>query len=105
MAWVQHIKDFAKEKGITYGCALSDPECSRTYREKAPVVLKPIIKKDEAMQLALKEMDKWTEETYNDFYNEKGELRISKKKTDKIIKKIEGEIGKEFGLPKNWLKK
>jgi hypothetical protein len=30
--WIQHIKNFAKEKGLTYGCALSDPECSITYQ-------------------------------------------------------------------------
>jgi len=30
--WIQHIKDFAREKGITYGCALSDPACSASYR-------------------------------------------------------------------------
>jgi hypothetical protein len=35
-AWIQHIKDFAKEKNLSYGCALSDPECSRTYRLKHP---------------------------------------------------------------------
>jgi len=34
--WVQHIKDFASANNLSYGCALSDPECSRTYRLKYP---------------------------------------------------------------------
>jgi len=33
-AWIQHIKDFAKKKGLTYCGALSDPECSRSYHKK-----------------------------------------------------------------------
>ena len=32
--WVNHIREFAKSKGITYGCALSDPECSISYQAK-----------------------------------------------------------------------
>jgi hypothetical protein len=32
--WIQHIREFAKEKGLTYGCALSDPDCSITYQAK-----------------------------------------------------------------------
>ena len=35
-AWIEHIKEFAKQKNLSYGCALSDPECSRTYRLKYP---------------------------------------------------------------------
>ena len=35
-AWVEHIKEFAKRKGLTYGCALSDPECSKEYQAKKP---------------------------------------------------------------------
>ena len=30
-AWVKHIKEFAKTKGIPYGKALSDPECKASY--------------------------------------------------------------------------
>lgn len=32
-AWVEHIKRFARDKGMTYGCALSDPECKATYKK------------------------------------------------------------------------
>jgi hypothetical protein len=31
-AWVLHVKDFARRKGVAYGCALSDPDCSKEYR-------------------------------------------------------------------------
>lgn len=30
--WIKHIKDFAAKNNLSYGCALSNPECSRTYR-------------------------------------------------------------------------
>lgn len=33
-AWIQHIREFAKSKNLTYGCALSDPDCSITYQAK-----------------------------------------------------------------------
>jgi hypothetical protein len=33
-AWVEHIKEFAKRKGMTYGCALSDAECKAEYHAK-----------------------------------------------------------------------
>ena len=49
-AWVQHIRDFAKSKGITYACALSDPNCSITYQASK---LSNIRKNDEARKLEL----------------------------------------------------
>lgn len=30
-AWVEHVKEFARIKGIPYGCAISDPECKKSY--------------------------------------------------------------------------
>ena len=30
-SWVEHIKKFAKDNNITYGCALSDPRCKADY--------------------------------------------------------------------------
>ncbi len=30
--WVEHIKKYAKDHNISYGCALSTPECKNTYR-------------------------------------------------------------------------
>lgn len=46
--WVQHIKDFAAANNLSYGCALSDTECSRTYREKYPKKTKNPPKKKNA---------------------------------------------------------
>jgi hypothetical protein len=34
-AWIDHIRDFAKRNGMTYGCALSDPRCRQEYKKKA----------------------------------------------------------------------
>lgn len=40
-AWVDYVKKFAAEKGISYGCALSDPACKEGYRASKPLVSKP----------------------------------------------------------------
>lgn len=32
-SWVQHTKNFAKEKGIKYNEALKDPECKASYKK------------------------------------------------------------------------
>ena len=34
-AWVEHIKAFAKKNNVPFGCALSNPECRRTYSTKS----------------------------------------------------------------------
>jgi hypothetical protein len=33
-AWVEHIRQFAKARGLAYGCALSNAECRATYKSK-----------------------------------------------------------------------
>ena len=32
--WIQFIRNFAKANNMTFGCALSHPECSRQYRQQ-----------------------------------------------------------------------
>lgn len=32
--WIEHIRTYAKNKNISYSCAVSDPDCSKTYKEK-----------------------------------------------------------------------
>jgi hypothetical protein len=32
-AWIQHLRQFAKENGMTYFKALSDPQCKSQYRK------------------------------------------------------------------------
>jgi hypothetical protein len=34
--WIEHIRSFAAANNLSYGCALSDPECSASYRKKYP---------------------------------------------------------------------
>jgi hypothetical protein len=40
--WTTHVKDYAQRNNLSYGCALSKPECKAEYREKYP---KPLTKK------------------------------------------------------------
>ena len=32
--WIQHIKDFAAQNNLSYGCAMSKPECKASYKSK-----------------------------------------------------------------------
>jgi len=32
--WITHIRAFAKNNNISYGCALSNPKCRATYKPK-----------------------------------------------------------------------
>ena len=38
--WIQHVKSFAQQHGISYACAVSTPACSKSYKEKNGVVEK-----------------------------------------------------------------
>ena len=31
--WVEHVKKYAKDNNLSYGCALSTPECKNTYKK------------------------------------------------------------------------
>jgi hypothetical protein len=31
-AWINHVKEFAKSKGVSYRVALKDPQCSASYK-------------------------------------------------------------------------
>jgi hypothetical protein len=33
-AWIEHIKQFSKDNNVSYGCALSMPECKDSYKKK-----------------------------------------------------------------------
>jgi hypothetical protein len=33
-AWVEHIKKYAKDNNVSYGCALSMPDCKESYKNK-----------------------------------------------------------------------
>lgn len=41
--WTDWIRKFASDNNMTYGCALSDPECSKTYRVKYGKPKKPTL--------------------------------------------------------------
>ena len=41
-AWIEHIKKYAKDNNLSYGCALSSPGCQNTYVKSTP---KPKTKK------------------------------------------------------------
>lgn len=42
--WTEFVKEWASKRNLTYGCALSKPECSADYKKKYP---KPLTKKQQ----------------------------------------------------------
>jgi hypothetical protein len=36
--WVQHVKEFASTHGLSYGCALSNPQCKTSYHSRKPLL-------------------------------------------------------------------
>ena len=46
--WIEHIKDFASKNNLSFGCALSNPECVKSYRQKKEPKKKPINEENEA---------------------------------------------------------
>lgn len=56
-AWVEHIKEFAKRKGMSYKDALKDPECKSSYHEgktKGKGMEAPAEKENISMEIAEK---------------------------------------------------
>ena len=39
--WIEHVKDFAKQNSVSYGCAISMPECKASYK-KGETEAKPV---------------------------------------------------------------
>jgi len=58
--WVKHIKKFARDNNITYGCALSDPRCKASYWKSSGTMSKKT--KDNYF----KELDRKMAEMYKD---------------------------------------
>jgi hypothetical protein len=42
--WIEHIKDFASKNNLSFGCALSNPECVKSYRQKKEPKKKIVLK-------------------------------------------------------------
>ena len=34
--WVEHVKKFARDHGVAYGCAIADPRCKNSYKKSKP---------------------------------------------------------------------
>ena len=40
-AWIEHVKKFSKKNGLSYGCALSMPECKASYQSSKVQKINP----------------------------------------------------------------
>ena len=54
--WIEHVRDFAKRNSVSYGCAISMPECKTSYTKgetEAKQVKKIVRKKERKRQVML----------------------------------------------------
>jgi len=54
--WVDHVKSFAAQNNLSYGCALSTPACKETYRAKYGVT-KKLTKKQNIQKMGAEDFD------------------------------------------------
>ena len=54
--WVEHVRKFATDNNLSYGCALSKPECKETYRAKYGVS-KKLTKKQNIENMGTQDFD------------------------------------------------
>lgn len=54
--WIDHVKKFAADNNLSYGCALSKPECKETYRAKYGVS-KKLTKKQNIEKMGAEDFD------------------------------------------------
>jgi hypothetical protein len=54
--WTEFVKKFAKDNNTTYGCALSNPDCSAEYRQKYGVK-KPLGKNKEKQLMGTEDVN------------------------------------------------
>lgn len=52
--WTDWVKNWASENGLSYGCALSKPQCSAEYRMEYGL---PLLEKHKAFQSKQKELE------------------------------------------------
>jgi hypothetical protein len=86
--WVDHVKKFAADNNLSYGCALSKPECKETYRAKYGVA-KKLTKKQNIEKMGAEDFDA---------PNIKMVVKEKKKRKPKAELVIEEEQKKQWNL-------
>ena len=95
--WVEHIKKYAKDNNLSYGCALSTPECKNTYRKPSS---KPKQKKECKTDCKTCKTCKVNKEPIKQYTQE--ELLIMAKN---IVSYLTGSDQYLSSYDKNWYKK
>ena len=96
--WIQHIKDFASKNNLSYGCALSNPDCVKSYRQKKEPKKNPINKQSEAKKIEAEAAasEREAESIYNQYTGRIAAVMIladMKNTTSRIPKLLSIELG------------
>jgi len=96
--WVTHVKKYAAEHNIAYGCAIANPDCKATYTKKVKstkkeidVNKKNIIKNQSFTKKKLTEKE--IEENKRNIIENQSFTQIKNK-----IKEIDGDITKKMNV-------
>lgn len=104
--WIQHVKEFASKNNISYGCALTMPECKESYRKnvsKPKATAKPKTVQD-IINIAVKLLAKRDIELSESSMKNLEKSSTPEKVIKKMLKSVEMnkddpdfvEFGKEF---------
>ena len=100
--WIDHIKKFAKENNISYGCALSDQECKNSYKKMKEEKYARLISaqtRREARSLFYSQTEKTKQRDYEIVKNELQELIF--KTSNDILLKVFKKYNYKERLPTN----
>jgi len=86
--WINHVKKYAAENGISYSCALSHPDCKNSYKKVEKEKVK-IMKKSEFLD----KIKEWGDEFIRD--HKKTKKKMNEEEFERYKRKF-NMSGKEF---------
>ena len=86
-AWIEHVKQWSKANNVSYGCAISLPECKEAYRKNRNDETREILKKRDGLRNFFANKTKKTTKQ-----EQKEQPKVSGKVTQAQIDKMKKEI-------------
>jgi hypothetical protein len=84
--WVIHVKEWSKANNVSYGCAISKPECKEAYQKKKNKTNREIAKKPASIRQAFPKSKTTAVSKEAPKVSNK---KVSKAQIDKMAKEIE----------------
>lgn len=85
--WVIHVKKWSKDNNVSYGCAISMPECKDAYQIKKNRATLEKLKKPDSIRSRFPKKEAKKEEPKKEAKKDTG--KVTKEQLDKMAKEIE----------------